>query len=81
MKQNVTLKLDGQLLKKAKKLAAEKHTSLSQLLTDQLSEKVRHQMVYERAKCEALQALDRKQNFGGRGYMTRDELHDRAGLR
>ena len=81
MKQNVTLKLDGQLLKKAKKLAAEKHTSLSQLLTDQLSEKVRHQLAYERAKREALQALDRKQDLGGRGYVTRDELHDRAGLR
>lgn len=81
MKQNVTLKLDGQLLKKAKQLAAEKHTSLSQLLTDQLSQKVRHHLEYERAKREALLALQRKHRFGGRGYLTRDELHDRAGLR
>lgn len=81
MKQNVTLKLDRQLLQKAKRLAADKQTSLSQLLSDQLAEKVHYHLGYQRAKREALLALDRKHDLGGRGCLTRDELHDRAGLR
>ena len=46
-----------------------------------MKQKVRHQHEYERAKREALLALEHKLNFGGRGCLTRDELHDRAGLR
>lgn len=57
MKSNITLKLDADLLRQARVLAAEEGTSLSALLSSRLEELVRQRKSYERAKRSALKRL------------------------
>ena len=49
MKRNVTLKLDAELLKEARVLAAEQGNSISRMLADKLEELVRERAGYNRA--------------------------------
>lgn len=50
MKTNITLKLDSNLLRQAKVLAAQEGTSISAMLTAQLEHLVRQRRDYERAR-------------------------------
>ncbi len=77
--QNVTLALPRSLLRKAKILAVERHTSLSGLLTQALTDLVGGADAYEEARRSALGALEHPPNLGtgGRATWTRDELHER----
>ena len=77
--QNVTLALPRGLLRKAKILAVEKHTSLSGLLTRALRDLVGSADAYEEARRKALADLKRPLDLGtgGRVTWTRDELHER----
>ena len=77
MKTNLTLKLDADLIREAKVLAAKQGTSVSRLLTDQLETLVRRDKVYERAKRRALTRLERGFNLGWTPPASRDELHER----
>jgi len=54
MKQNITLALDKELIRQVKILAAEKSTSISALLTDELERLVNKDDAYEQAKRQAL---------------------------
>jgi len=72
MKANITLKLDRDLLRKAKILAAEKDTSVSALVTEQLEKAVRDREGYEQAKKRALARLERGYNLGYKPPSSRD---------
>lgn len=77
MKQNITLRLDRDLIRKAKMVAAMRETSVSQLLSEKLEEIVRQGEEYERAKRAAFADLDRGFHLGGARTATREELHER----
>ena len=80
-KQNVTLAVDKQLLKRARALAASRGTSISALLADGLRQLDQHAVAYEQAKVKALALLNRGLHLGGTGIKDRDALHDRQALR
>lgn len=77
MKQNITLKLDRDMIRKAKIVAANQETSVSQLLSDKLEEIVRQSEAYERTKRAAFADLDAGFHLGGKRTARRDELHER----
>ncbi|MHB8536343.1 MAG: hypothetical protein ACYDBW_13000 [Sulfuricaulis sp.] len=77
MKQNITLKLDRGLLRKAKIVAASRETSVTRLLSDKLEEIVQQDEQYERAKRAAFTDLDEGFHFGGKRISSRDVLHER----
>jgi predicted transcriptional regulator len=76
MKTNVTLKLDSDLLREARVLAAEEDTSISAMLARRLEEIVRERRTYRRARQRALarlrEGMDLRWTSG-----PRDELHER----
>jgi hypothetical protein len=81
MKQNITLSLDTELLRKAKLLAAKRKLSLSKLLAEELAEQVARTRQYEQAKQQALAWLDQKFPLGGVAIKDRNALHQREDLR
>ena len=76
-KQNVTISLSRQVLKKAKILAARRETSISGLLAQAVESLVGEEEAYEQAERQALALLDKGFHFGGAIRATRDELHER----
>ena len=81
MKQNITLAIDRQLLKKARIFAAQRGTSVSAMLADELRKAVASEAAYQRAKARALARLRSPFHLGGEKMPSRDELHDRQSLR
>ena len=77
MKQNITLSLDKELIRKSRILAAEKQTSVSRLLGESLAEVVEKQERYQAAKRNALHTLKKGFHLGGRRDWRREDLHDR----
>jgi len=77
MKQNITLSIDRELLKKAKLMAAKKETSVTKLLTEQLAKMVSEDDQYDLAKKRALAILKKGFHLGGRILARREELHER----
>jgi len=77
MKTNVTLKIDTELLREARILAAKEDTSVSALLTRQLETLVRQQAGYEAAQRRALARLNEGWDLGWTPPASRDELHER----
>lgn len=77
MKTNITLKIESDILREIKVLAAESGTSVSALLADKLTEIARHRRAYERAKKRALARLRKGMNLGWTPPASRDELHER----
>ena len=77
MKQNITLKLDQEILKKGKIIAAQKQTSLSRLLSEFLMQIIEEEEFYELSKSKALNILKKGYHFGGKAACSRDELHER----
>jgi len=76
-KQNLTISLDRQTIRKAKIVAARRSTSISGLLARQIEILVGEEEAYERAEREALALLDRGFHLGGVIRASRDELHER----
>ena len=76
-KQNVTISLSRQVLKKAKILAARRETSISGLLAQEIEYLVGNDEAYERAERAALAFLNQGFHLGGVIRATRDELHER----
>ena len=81
MKQIITLALDRQLLKRARALAAARGSSVSRMLADELRAMIERETGYERAKARALTMLESPIPMGGAHGWSRDELHDRTGIR
>lgn len=77
MKTNVTLKLDSDLLREARVLAAEEGSSISALLTDRLEALVRERKAFDRARRRALARLRDGLDLRWAPSSSRDELHER----
>jgi hypothetical protein len=79
VKTNVTLALPAETLRRLKVLAAQKGSSISRMLTEQLDEMLDREVGYERARRRSLASLDRgwALGTGGRATWRRDELHER----
>ena len=77
MKTNVTLKLDADLLREARVLAAEEGRSVSALLTERLEALIRERKAFEKARRRALARLREGLNLQWTPPRSRDELHER----
>jgi hypothetical protein len=77
MKANITLKIDTELLRAAKVLAAEGGTSISAMMSARLEEMVRERRTYERARKRALARLREGVDLQWTPPGSRDELHER----
>lgn len=79
-KQNVTLALPKELLRKAKRVAVERHTSLSGLLVEALRTLVDQEDRYLEAKQRQLHWLEEGFDFGLNDHIDwkRDDLHERT---
>ncbi len=77
MKRNVTLKLDTDLLREARIIAAEDGRSMSALLTERLEAAVRERKAYARARRRALARLREGFDLRWTPAKSRDELHER----
>jgi hypothetical protein len=76
-KQNVTISLSQQTLRKAKILAARRDSSISRLLAEQVEKLVGEEEAYERAERQATALLDQGFHLGGLIRARRDEWHER----
>lgn len=77
IKQNVTVSLNRQTLRKAKILAARRGSSISGLLAEQIEVLVGEEEAYERAERQAMALLDQGFHLGGVIRASRDEWHER----
>jgi hypothetical protein len=75
IKQNLTVSLDKDTIRKARILAAKRGTSVSGLVASQLRETVQEDDRYESARRIALELLERGFHLGG-GRLKRDDLHE-----
>ena len=80
-KQNITLALDRDLFKRARAWAAQRGTSVSAMLADELQKIVARENAWEQAKVRALALLDSPFRLGGAKPASREDLHYRQGLR
>lgn len=80
-KQNVTVCLPMDIVRKAKVLAAKRSTSISGRLAEQIETLVGGDDAYERAKKQAFALLDAPLKMGGKITATRESLHERKNLR
>jgi hypothetical protein len=76
-KQNITISLSRQILKKAKVIAARRETSISGLLAKQIEFLVGEEEEYVLAERQALAFLESAFHLGGAIHTSREELHDR----
>ena len=76
-KQNVTISLSRQVLKKARILAAQRETSISGLVAQEIEFLVGRAEQYERAERQAMTLLNQGFHMGGVIQTTRDDLHER----
>jgi hypothetical protein len=77
MKINVTLKLDADLLREARVLAAEEDTSISAMLAARLEQIVGERKTYQRARKRALARLREGMDLRWTPPSSRDEIHER----
>lgn len=77
MKANITLKLDTDVLREARILAAEEGLSVSGLLAAKLDEIVRRRKGYDRSRKRAVARLHKGFDLGWTAPRSRDELHER----
>lgn len=77
MKSNITLKLDSDLLREIRILAAEQGTSISAMLAARLEQLVRERKTYERARKRAVARLRKGLDIDWTPPRSRDELHER----
>ena len=77
IKQNLTVSLPQQTIRKAKILAARRGSSISGLLAEQIEILVGEEEAYERAQRQAVVLLDQGFHLGGVIRSNRDEWHER----
>jgi hypothetical protein len=76
-KQNLTISLDREAIRKARIVAARRSTSISGLLARQIEILIGEEEAYERAERQAMALLDEGFHLGGGKPSARDELHER----
>ena len=77
MKTNITLKIESDLLREARILAAEEGTSISALLAARLQAAVSERRGYQQAQRRALARLRKGFELKWTPPRSRDELHER----
>jgi len=77
MKSNVTLKIDSDLLREARVLAAMEGSSISALLASRLEQEIRRRKGYDQARKSALAHLRKGFDLNWTPARSRDELHER----
>jgi ribbon-helix-helix CopG family protein len=77
MKTNITLKLDADLLREVRVMAAQEGTSISALLAARLEKMVRERKAYDGARRRALARLKQGLDLRWTPPRSRDELHER----
>jgi len=77
MKQNITLSIDQDLIKKVKVMAAQRQTSISGMLSDELRKVIQETEEYQWAKRRAMNNLKKGFHFGGVTMPSREDLHER----
>jgi hypothetical protein len=77
MKTNVTLKIEADLLREARVLAALEGSSISALLAARLEQAVRERKGYDQARRRALVRLRTGYDLQWTPASSRDELHER----
>lgn len=75
VKRNLTIQLDDDLIRRAKVIAAERGTSVSGLVAQQITELIAARDRYVRARESALQMMSEATDRGGRRW-TREELYE-----
>ncbi len=75
-KRNLTVQLDGDVIHRAKVVAAKRGTSVSALVTQELERLVEADERYEDARRRTERAMGRAVARGGR-HWWRDDLHNR----
>lgn len=81
MKTNVKLRLDADLLREVRVVAAEEGRSISALLTDRLDDMVRERKAFDKARRRALARFRKGLDLQWTPPKSRDELHERQILR
>ena len=78
MHQNLTVRLDGATIHKAKVLAAKRSTSVSRLVADEIDRLVLEDEAYEQSRVEALADLESGFDLGSGGSLpARESIYDR----
>jgi hypothetical protein len=77
VKQNITIALDREVVRKAKVIAAERSTSISRMLADEVERMVGARDRYAQAKREAIAELRRGYRLGGGPLPRRQGLYER----
>lgn len=78
MKRNLTVELDVETIRKAKVLAAQRDTSVSRLVADEIERLVGDNDAYEQAKAKALYWLEHGLGYRtGGNLVSREELYER----
>ena len=77
MKTSVTLKLDADLIREARVLAAEEGRSISALLTDRLEALIRERKTFDKARRRALARLRDGLDLQWTPTESRDAMHER----
>lgn len=79
-KQNITVAIDPELLRKARAVAASRGLSVSALLAEELRQLVDEDGAYTRARRRAEALFANPMALGGEP-LARDALHERSGFR
>jgi hypothetical protein len=81
MKQNITLALEKPLLKRARAVAAQRGTSISALLAEELEKIVNQEAAFQKSKVKALAFLQNPFHLGGARIADREAIHARKSIR
>ena len=76
-RQNLTISITPETVRKAKILAARRSTSISGLLAEQIEMLIGAEEAWERSERSALALLEEGFHLGGRITVGRDEWHER----
>ena len=78
-RQNITLALPKDLIKKVKSMAVSEHKSISQLLKETLEKRLKAETNFKSAKRRQLSLLKQGFDLGTKGHIkaTREALHER----
>lgn len=77
MKTNITLKIDADILREARVLAAEEGRSISALVTERLESMVRERKAFDKARRRAVARLREGLDIQWTPPKSRAELHER----
>ncbi|MCC7202356.1 MAG: hypothetical protein IT393_06840 [Nitrospirae bacterium] len=77
MRKNITLAVDEKLLRKARSVASQKHTTITHLIREYLENYIRQNEAYDDAMLRMLKRFSRKPLSVGSKKWKREDLHER----